>query len=253
MRATDFEFRYRLWFIGLIFWVAFSCYAFDHKSAGEALAQWMVGAHGDLNSASGRNLVHLVFLLASLLVIAAALIRTWASAYLRSEVVHDMNLRSETVVADGPFRYVRNPLYLGNILLAAGIGLLASRIGWFILVVGMVFFLLRLIGREEKVLLKSQGETFQAFMTFVPRLWPSFHPRISSRGTTPQWGQALAGEALIWAFAFAALGFAVTLRLKLFYWVIIIGLAVRLIGSMIERSKRRELKEGGGKNVGGAQ
>lgn len=76
--------------------------------------------------------------------------RTWGAAYLRSEVVHDSNLRNETLVADGPFRYVRNPLYFGNVLLAAGMGLFASRLGWLILALGMVVFVYRLIGREER-------------------------------------------------------------------------------------------------------
>lgn len=33
----------------------------------------------------------------------------WAFAYLRTDVVQDPNLRAEKVLADGPYRYVRNP------------------------------------------------------------------------------------------------------------------------------------------------
>jgi len=45
-----------------------------------------------------------------------------AEAYLHSSVVHDSQLHSDRLVADGPYRRVRNPLYLGNILLAFGLG-----------------------------------------------------------------------------------------------------------------------------------
>ena len=70
----------------------------------------------------------------ALLVFAAAVLRTWASAYLRTEVVHDTSQHSKALVADGPFRFTRNPLYLANVPMAAGIGLLSSRLGWLFLV-----------------------------------------------------------------------------------------------------------------------
>ncbi len=146
MRATDFEFRYRFWFIFLMFWAAFSFYWIDHRNAGVTLVRLL--SSGRESEAS----VHAVFGLAALLVGIAALVRTWAAAYLQSERVHDANLRTEGVVADGPYRHLRNPLYLGNLLLAVGMGLVASRTGFVILVLGHVIFLLRLIGREESEL-----------------------------------------------------------------------------------------------------
>jgi protein-S-isoprenylcysteine O-methyltransferase Ste14 len=45
----------------------------------------------------------------ALLVFLAAMIRTWGAAYLRTDVVHDTAQHSKALVADGPFRYVRNP------------------------------------------------------------------------------------------------------------------------------------------------
>ena len=142
MRATAFEFRYRFWFIFLLFWAAFSFYLVDHRSAGVALVRLLS------SGPATESAVHVIFGLAALLIGIAALLRTWAAAYLQSERVHDANLRTEGVVADGPYRHVRNPLYLGNLLLAVGMGLIASRLGFLILVGGHLIFLLRLIGRE---------------------------------------------------------------------------------------------------------
>src|SRR5262250_2812371 len=42
----------------------------------------------------------------------AAMLRTWASAYLHAEVVYASEVKTEALVADGPYRRVRNPLYL---------------------------------------------------------------------------------------------------------------------------------------------
>ncbi len=66
-------------------------------------------------------------------------------------------LHTSRLVADGPYRYVRNPLYFGNILLAIGFGLMSSRIGFAILVLGMIFFDYRLILREETRILREPG------------------------------------------------------------------------------------------------
>ena len=56
----------------------------------------------------------IVIVAGALLVFLGAGLRTWGAAYLRTEVVHDTAQHSQALVADGPFRYTRNPLYLAN-------------------------------------------------------------------------------------------------------------------------------------------
>jgi protein-S-isoprenylcysteine O-methyltransferase Ste14 len=63
-------------------------------------------------------------------------------------------MHSELLVADGPYRHVRNPLYLGNVLQAFGIGLMASRLGFAFLTIANTIFMIRLILREEAGLLQ---------------------------------------------------------------------------------------------------
>lgn len=67
------------------------------------------------------------------------------------------------LVADGPYRYVRNPLYLGTILLAVGYASMASRLGALVLIVGNVLFAARLIGLEQATLVETQGESYRAY------------------------------------------------------------------------------------------
>ena len=151
MTATDFEFRHRLWFFWGIYLAAFLYYGFDHTSAGGALVRLLVGPQG--NPAQERYALHAVYGAGGVLAVAGAMLRTWAAAFLQSQVLHDLDLRSETLVADGPYRWARNPLYLGGVIVAAGVGLIASGTGWFGLVAGMIVFAYRLIGREEMDLL----------------------------------------------------------------------------------------------------
>ena len=61
-------------------------------------------------------------------VVLAALVRTWASAYLHSSVVYAAEVKTASLVADGPYRQVRNPLYFGNVLMVIGIGSMMSRV-----------------------------------------------------------------------------------------------------------------------------
>jgi protein-S-isoprenylcysteine O-methyltransferase Ste14 len=238
MRATEFEFRYRFWLIAFVYSAGFWCYAIDHVNSGEALAQQIAGHVLQSQVIGDRSLLHVVFGCGVLVVIMAALIRTWAAAYLRSEVVHDSNLHAEVLVADGPYRYVRNPLYFGGALLAIGFGLLASRLGFAFMVGGMSLLYYRLIRREEAALLKTQGQSYRQFLATVPRLFPSLKPRVPSSGAKPRWGQAFLGETFMWLFAVTVLAFAVTLSPPVFY----ISLGLSLAGywaTMVLVSRRR--------------
>jgi protein-S-isoprenylcysteine O-methyltransferase Ste14 len=234
MRATEFEFRYRFWFIFLLFWAAFAAYAIDPLNAGKAL----VRAFG---AGEGSPAFRAVFFLAPLLIGLAALIRTWASAYLQSEKVHDPNLRTEGVVADGPYRYLRNPLYFGNLLLAVGMGLLMSRLGFAIVVLGHALFLLRLIGREESELLATQGERYRAYYDAVPRLVPSLRPRVPSSGLRPRWPQAFAGEIFFWLLFAGTLYFAVTLQERTIPIVATVGMVIYFVMLAVMKRQRARL------------
>jgi protein-S-isoprenylcysteine O-methyltransferase Ste14 len=214
MRASKFEFEQRFWFIGAIFLLAFFLYNIDHVTAAVALLRLFVPSV-DLDSRSGLSLLRMVFGLGTLLVFFAAAYRTWATAYLRTEIVHDMSQHAISVVADGPYRYSRNPLYFGNLFLGAGIGLMASRLGCIFIIAAILVFDHRLIVREEEDLTLSQGETYRRYVAAVPRFWPSLRARVPGSGLQARWGQAFAGESLFWIFGLAMLSFSITLNVKI--------------------------------------
>jgi protein-S-isoprenylcysteine O-methyltransferase Ste14 len=150
-------------------------------------------------------------------------------------VVHDSQLHSDRLVADGPYRRVRNPLYLGNILLAFGMGPMASRTGFFVLVAGTVPFVYRLILREEAGLLESQGEGYRRYFETVPRLWPSWRPRVPAGGARPNWVDGFVGETCMWGLAVGMAVFDVTLRLVHFWTIMGAGFAVYFLQAWLRK------------------
>lgn len=237
MRATDFEFRHRFWLFGLIFWVGFSCYTFDHMNAGVALLSAVSGPGSDLDSSRARHELQAIFGVATLLMVAAAMMRTWATAYLQTDVVQDSSVRTDALVADGPYRYLRNPLYFGNLLMTVAMAALASRTGALVMVLAMLVFEFRLIGREEYELLETQGDRYRSYRNAVPRIWPSLRPRLPSGGMKPHWRQAWLGEAFFWGFAAAVASFAATLKPNYFY--VVTGLSVLFAALILPLWKRK--------------
>jgi protein-S-isoprenylcysteine O-methyltransferase Ste14 len=237
MRATDFEFKIRFWIIGAIFGIAFSLYNFDPVNISEWLGSLIAGAPTD--SPATIRVMRIIFALAALLPIAGAAVRTWAGAYLHSSVIHDTTYHFDALVADGPYRHLRNPLYLGVILSALGFGFMASRIGFAVLVAGMTFFAYRLILREEAGLLASQGESYAAYYQTVPRLIPSVKARVAASGSRPDWRDAFLGETMMWGCAVAIVVFAATLKRKPFYIILYSALGLYIIQNFVFHSKSK--------------
>jgi protein-S-isoprenylcysteine O-methyltransferase Ste14 len=229
MRASDFEFRNRFWIIAALSFAAFGCNFFDHLTAAQRFAR--------LIRQDTRLGVQLVFGIGALLALLAAWIRTWASAYLHSSVVKDGDIHTDRLVADGPYRHLRNPLYLGTLLLGISFGLIASTTGFFVLVVGLTVFVSRLIAREEAELESVQGAAYRRYVRAVPALVPAFEPRVDASGARAQWRQAFFGEAMMWLFGLGCAVFAITLN----QWVLYAFVVAGFIGYFPIRSLTRRL------------
>ncbi len=222
MRATEFEFRNRWWIIFGVFCAAFGSDAVDHINSAQAIVEWIARRMG---TTATDNQLRVIFAFGALLLVLAAFLRTWGTSYLQADVMRDWRVHTERLLADGPYRFVRNPLYLGNILMALSIGLLASRTGFVILSVGMTIVVIRLLLREEFELLRDQGEPYRRYCDAVPRLVPALFPRVPSAGDTPQWGQGIRAELMYWLMAFAMGAFAITLKVWLFWSIYAVAIA----------------------------
>jgi protein-S-isoprenylcysteine O-methyltransferase Ste14 len=207
--GTKAEFKYRVWFFAGLFFLAYSCYFFDKQNSADFLANWLARKFPHFTY---DGWARIVIGSGAALVLFAAAIRTWGTSYLRASVMQDSKLHSDRLVADGPFRHVRNPLYFGNVVMSFGMGLTMSRTGFLVVVVGMFIFSYRLILREESELSESQGESYRAYCAAVPRLLPSLTARVPAAGNSPHWLDGFIAELMFWGMATSLVVLAVTLR-----------------------------------------
>jgi protein-S-isoprenylcysteine O-methyltransferase Ste14 len=245
MQATAFEFRYRFWIIMAIYILGFAApwdVVLHVDGAGPnggpgALAGWGGNAHvwgllavllskgGAMSIAAAFNLLLAVAIVCAL---AGAWLRTWGSAYLGADVMRDTSMRSDGVVADGPYRYVRNPLYLGSWLNLLALALLMPASGAVFAIVMLIGFHLRLVFSEEAFLREKLGEPYAAYCARVPRILPALGPQVAASGARPRWGQAALAEIFMWgsAVSFAVLGWRYNATLLLQWVLVSLGVAL---------------------------
>jgi protein-S-isoprenylcysteine O-methyltransferase Ste14 len=213
LRASRFEFEHRFLIIAAIVVAGFAMQAIDEKSIASRIVEWLAPGAA-ITDATAQHILHITYTAGAAIILVAAGLRTWATAYLRAEVVHDTRLHSERLVADGPFRRVRNPLYLGVLLLFVGMAPILSLAGTVWILAVLAIFLRRLIAGEEHELLAQVGDSFQRYLDAVPMIIPALSPRLPPSGARPQWRRALLGELFVWIFALAFVLLAVTLELR---------------------------------------
>jgi protein-S-isoprenylcysteine O-methyltransferase Ste14 len=189
--------------------------------------------------------IYALLWLGVVLVLLAWLARLSGTAYLRGDVVFAANVQRDRLIVDGPFRYVRNPLYLGNVLMALGIGLYAPPLGFAIIVFGNTLLVVMLAREEAKQLAVQYGADYAIYRAavpaFLPRLTPAAFP---SAGTIkPHLRSALMAESFTLTMGIALVPIAVAGRAGFIPAAIIFFVAMGLFVVM-SRTGRRDTQLG---------
>jgi protein-S-isoprenylcysteine O-methyltransferase Ste14 len=107
------------------------------------------------------------------------LIRFWGVSWAGSETRRTSAVGGSNLVVSGPFAYVRNPLYIGNMLLYLGIGIMSWALFPCLQIAALIFFAVQyyfIVSEEESFLRSEFGEDYKKYCEVVPR----FFPRITS-------------------------------------------------------------------------
>ncbi|HMF53027.1 MAG TPA: methyltransferase [Edaphobacter sp.] len=199
MKASALEFRLRFFIHAIIYILGFFA-PWNYWLHYDTIHTWQllaatVARRGWLGFSAATD-AFLIF--GALCALAAALLRTWAAAYLDSSIVQSASMHGDQVVAAGPYRFLRNPLYLGILIHTLALALLMPPSGAIVSIILIGFFQLRLIAREEAFLTSKLGEPYLAYRTRVPSLLPALTPRVPASATQPKWSQAFLSELYFW-------------------------------------------------------
>jgi protein-S-isoprenylcysteine O-methyltransferase Ste14 len=206
--ASPWWYRGRFGTIGAVYFVGFF---FGNLIAGVIAHATPLPAYIVWGAALGGHGKDILLAAMVVLVTLAFAIRSWGGSYLRPEVVWNADALGDRLLVDGPFRFVRNPLYLGNMLLAMGVGLLAPPLGWVLIVAGNLWVALGLMRVETTLLRGRYGAAFDAYAAAVPALVPRLVPA-NVPGTavaTPALAVGLRSELMTAAIALSSIVYAV--------------------------------------------
>jgi protein-S-isoprenylcysteine O-methyltransferase Ste14 len=126
-----------------------------------------------------------------------------AGVLLRAAGVHHIGSISRTrttrlgpaLITSGPFRFVRNPLYLGNWCIWTGL-VFVSRLLWMLPVAWTMFALQygTIVMWEEMRLRASFGPAYERYTASVPRWFPSWSSGASVQRASHSWWEVAHSE-----------------------------------------------------------
>jgi protein-S-isoprenylcysteine O-methyltransferase Ste14 len=124
------------------------------------------------------------------LALAGEAIRCWAVGY-SGTTTRAANVTAPSLVTAGPYAYVRNPLYLGNFVTAAGFALAFTgrnspldRLGLITASLGtMLAVYATIVPHEERYLRATFGARYDEYASRVPRALPLRSPNGPQHGT----------------------------------------------------------------------
>src|SRR5579875_2001592 len=155
--------------------------------------------------------------------------RVWGAAYIGSGVVASPAMQGQVLLADGPYRRSRNPLYLGTLLHTIGVSLLMAPAGAVFAIAAIWILQVRLAMAEEPFLASRFGEAYRAYEARVPRFLPSPKPQVPAGGQRPHWLQAALGESYLIGVVITLAGFGWDFNALPLMKGILISLGVSLV------------------------
>lgn len=124
------------------------------------------------------------------LALLGEILRIWGVGY-AGLTTRGKEVQAPFLVTAGPYAYVKNPLYLGNLLIGAGLTLMASGgnppVIQLLLFVAVFSSYLGIYGvvvlEEEKFLQERFGEEYRRYALQVPRVIPRLSPYSPAMGS----------------------------------------------------------------------
>lgn len=198
MKATKLEFRFRVVIISALYFLGFFApwerLGVNANPNPPRLWSWLAIEAARAGFVPVGTAYLAVTIAAVLLAAVGALLRVWGTAYLGRFVMRNTAMQAGAVMASGPYRHLRNPLYLGLLLNSIAVSILMPTTGAVFFLLGMTIFTLRLIGGEESFLAAQLGDDYAEYRKAVPSLLPSLKSRLAASTARARWLQSVLAE-----------------------------------------------------------
>ena len=144
--------------------------------------------------------------------------RFWGVAYAGSLTRVTGSVGAPEVIVAGPFAYVRNPLYVGNMFTYIGVGVMSNALFPWLVCAAAVYFAFQyfqIVLAEEEFLAVEFGPEYMEYKKNVPRFIPHAIPYTPSLHVHQQarWHEAVRSEGR----TFQALGLVLLVLLVLWH------------------------------------
>ncbi|HCA79824.1 MAG TPA: isoprenylcysteine carboxylmethyltransferase family protein [Bacteroidetes bacterium] len=155
----------------------------------------------------------------ALLAFLGETMRFWGVAYAGSLTRVTGSVGAPEVVVAGPYAYTRNPLYIGNIMMYCGVGIMANALSPWLVLVAFAYFTVQywmIVSLEEEFLEKEFGDVYLQFKKDVPRFFPRIAPNRhpAQEHQKANWSEAFRSERR----TFQAILIVMVLLLAIWYW-----------------------------------
>jgi protein-S-isoprenylcysteine O-methyltransferase Ste14 len=196
MRASAIEFRLRMAINAVIIILGLWAPWIEAWGIGRriSLVEWLALELSRSGAMSFAVATAVVIVVAALFALTSAWFRVWGTAYLGPSTVSNVNMVAGQVMADGPYRFVRNPLYIGLWCMVVAMAFLMPVTGALFAVVLISIFAVRLTLGEEAFLQAQLGDPYIAYLRAVPRFFPRLIGAPAPAGAKPHWLRAILAE-----------------------------------------------------------
>ncbi len=145
------------------------------------------------------------------------LIRFWGVSYAGSETRTTGNVGGTFLITAGPYAHVRNPLYVGNILMYTGVGVMSNALMPYLPLFAIVYFVFQyatIVSLEEEYLARTFPD-WKEYASKVHRFVPSIRKFSGRKDFSPNVRRALRSER---SSLIALVSVSALLLVMHFYW-----------------------------------
>lgn len=234
MRASALEFRLRMVIMIAVISLGFWAPWIEVLHLGQRMTtlEWLALELSRIGVIPFTIATPVVIVTGSLIALAGAALRIWGTAYLGFGTVNHLRMQGGAIMAAGPYRFVRNPLYIGTELMFTAMAFIMPPTGAVFTLVLLAIFMFRLILGEEAFLTSQLGDTYRAYLNAVPRIVPQFRTNVPRTHERPHWLSATLAEI-------NPIGVFVTMALlswRYDHWLMIKAILISLGLSLVVRA-----------------